>query len=146
MKAAILIESLTGNTWKAGEHIGSLLQQEGWTITGLSRMGQPAHAAIQEADFVLVGTWTHGLFVVGQAPFGLSTIAKLPMMRGKKSAVFCTFALNPGKTLDKLTTAAQDRGLDVLGGLALNRSKLDEHTEVFVERLLANVPPVMADR
>ncbi|MGD9998837.1 MAG: flavodoxin family protein [Ilumatobacteraceae bacterium] len=146
MKAAILIESLTGNTWKAGEKIGTLLQQEGWTITGLNRMKTPDHAAIQEADFVLVGTWTHGLFVVGQAPFGLSTIAKLPMMRGKKSAVFCTFALSPAKTLDKLTVAVQGRGLDVIGGVGLNRSKLDEHSEVFVERLLANLPPALAGR
>ena len=30
MKAAILIESLTGNTWKAGELIAANLQQEGW--------------------------------------------------------------------------------------------------------------------
>jgi hypothetical protein len=146
MKAVILIESLTGNTWKAGEKIGTLLQQEGWTITGLNRMRTPDYAAIQEADFVLVGTWTHGLFVVGQAPFGLSTIAKLPMMRGKKSAVFCTFALDPRKTLDKLTSAVQGRGLDVLGGLALNRAKLDQHSEVFVERLLTNLPPAMAGR
>jgi hypothetical protein len=146
MKAAILIESLTGNTWKAGERIGALLQQEGWSITGLDRVKEPDHAAIQDADFVLVGTWTHGLFVVGQAPWGLGSIAKLPMMRGKKSAVFCTFALNPAKTLDKLTTAVMGRGADVLGGVALNRAKLDEHSEVFVERLLANVPPVMAGR
>ncbi|MFM2072431.1 MAG: hypothetical protein RLZZ623_2694 [Actinomycetota bacterium] len=146
MKAAILIESLTGNTWKAGERIGALLQQEGWSITGLDRVKEPDHAAIQDADFVLVGTWTHGLFVVGQAPWGLGSIAKLPMMRGKKSAVFCTFALNPAKTLDKLTTAVMERGADVLGGVALNRAKLDEHSEVFVERLLANVPPVMAGR
>ncbi len=146
MKAAIVVESLTGNTWKAGERIGSLLQQEGWTITGLSRVRQPDHAAIQDADFVLVGTWTHGLFVVGQGPFGLGAIGKLPMMRGKKSAVFCTFALNPAKTLDKLTTAVMGRGADVLGGVALNRAKLDEHSEVFVDRLLANLPPSMALR
>jgi hypothetical protein len=146
MKAAILIESLTGNTWKAGERIGTLLQQEGWSITGLDRVKEPDHAAIQDADFVIIGTWTHGLFVVGQAPWGLGSIAKLPMMRGKKSAVFCTFALNPAKTLDKLTTAVMGRGADVLGGVALNRGKLDEHSEVFVERLLANVPPVMASR
>ncbi len=146
MKAAIVVESLTGNTWKAGERIASLLQQEGWTITGLSRVRQPDHAAIQDADFVLVGTWTHGLFVVGQGPFGLGAIGKLPMMRGKKSAVFCTFALNPAKTLDKLTTAVMGRGADVLGGVALNRAKLDEHSEVFVDRLLANLPPSMALR
>ena len=143
MKAAILVESLTGNTWKAGERIGSLLQQEGWSITGIDRVRQPDHAAIQEADMVIVGTWVHGLFVVGQAPWGLGGIDKLPMMRGKKSAVFCTFALNPAKTLDKLTNAVMGRGADVLGGVALNRAKLDEHSEVFVDRLVANLPPAL---
>ena len=140
MKAAILVESLTGNTWKAGERIGSLLQQEGWSITGLNRVRQPDHAAIQEADMVIVGTWVHGLFVVGQAPWGLGGIDKLPMMRGKKSAVFCTFALNPAKTLDKLDTAVSLLGADVIGGVALHRSKLPAHTEEFVARLVANVP------
>ena len=140
MKAAILVDSLTGNTWKAGERIGSLLQQEGWQITGLDRVREPNHAALQEADFVLVGTWVHGLFVVGQAPWGIGGISHLPVMRGKKAAVFCTFALNPGRTLDKLTTAVMDRSADVIGGLALNRGKIDEHSEVFVDRLLANLP------
>jgi hypothetical protein len=143
MKAVILVESLTGNTWKAGEKIGTLLQQEGWTITGLNRVREPDHAAIQEAEFVLVGTWVHGLFVVGQAPWGLGAIDHLPMMRGKKAATFCTFALNPGKTLDKLTNSVMGRGCDVLGGVALNRAKLDEHSEVFVDRLLANMPPAL---
>jgi len=140
MKAAILVESLTGNTWKAGERIGSLLQQEGWQITGLDRVREPNHAALQEADVGLVGTWVHGLFVVGQAPWGIGGISHLPVMRGKKAAVFCTFALNPGRTLDKLTTAVMDRSADVIGGLALNRGKIDEHSEVFVDRLLANLP------
>ncbi len=143
MKAAILVESLSGNTWRAGERIGSLLQQDGWTITGLNRVRQPDHAAIQEADLVIVGTWVHGLFVVGQAPWGLGAISHLPIMRGKRAAVFCTFALNPGKTLDKLTNSVMDRGADVIGGLALHRSKLDEHTETFVDRLEANLPPSM---
>ena len=146
MKAAILVESLTGNTWKAGERIGSLLQEEGWTITGLNRVRQPDHAAIQEADIVLVGTWVHGLFVVGQAPWGVGAIHHLPIMRGKKSAVFCTYALNPAKTLDKLTTAVMGRGADVLGGVAIHRAKLDEHSDAFVDRLLANIPPSYANR
>jgi flavodoxin len=38
MKAALLVESLTGNTWKAAEMIAANLQQEGWTITGLNPM------------------------------------------------------------------------------------------------------------
>ena len=44
MKAAILVESLTGNTWKAAENVAELLQQERWTITGLSKVRHPDHA------------------------------------------------------------------------------------------------------
>ncbi len=139
MKATLLVESLTGNTWKAAELIADDLRQEGWTINGLTKLRTPDLAAIQDADMVLVGTWVHGLFVVGQTPWALATISNLPAMRGKRAAVFCTFALNPGRSLDKLTGAVGATGADVVGGLALSRSKLDEHSEVFVERLVGAV-------
>ena len=139
MKAAILVESLTGNTWKAGELIGSNLQQEGWRITGLSRVRQPDFASIQNADIVLIGTWVHGAFILGQAPWGLGAIGHLPAMRGKQAAAFATFGLNPGKTIDKMSGAIRSLGADVIGGLALNRSKLEAHSEEFAARLVANV-------
>ena len=60
-------------------------------------------------------------------------------MRGKRAAVFCTFALNPGKSLDKLTGAVQATGAGVIGGLALHPSKLEAHTEEFVAR--SSTPP-----
>lgn len=136
MKAAILVESLTGNTWKAAEKVAGGLAQEGWSITGLSRMREPDHAAIQDADVVLIGTWVHGLFVVGQAPWGVGTMASLPAMAGKKAAVFCTFALNPGRTLDTMTRAIEGRGAEVIGGLALHRRQLDRHAEELATRLV----------
>jgi flavodoxin I len=142
MKAAVLVESLTGNTWKAAELIADDLRQEGWTITGIDRLRAPDLAAIQDADMVLVGTWVHGLFVVGQTPWATSTISNLPAMRGKQAAVFCTFALNPGKSLDKLTGAVQATGADVIGGLALSRSKLAQHSETFASRLVAATSPL----
>lgn len=135
MKAAILIESLTGNTWKAGELIAADLVQEGWTITGLSPVRAPDHGAIQEADTVIVGTWVHGLFVVGQAPWAIDRLRALPAMAGKRAAAFCTFALNPGKSLDAMVAALESRGADVVGGLALHRSKLEDHAEQFAVRL-----------
>ncbi len=141
MDAAILVESLTGNTWKAAEMVGAALQQAGWSITGLSRMSQPDHGSIQRAELVLVGTWTHGLFIVGQGPFGLSKISRLPAMHGKKAAVFCTFALNPKKTLDKMTPAVEGLGAEVIGGFAMNRSHLDQHAEEFASRLVDAVVP-----
>jgi flavodoxin len=142
MKAALLVESLTGTTWKAAELIGDKLQQERWTITGLSKVGQPDLQSVHRADIVLVGTWTHGLFVVGQAPFALGNIANLPTMRGKQAACFLTFALNAGTSIDKLTTAVGQTGADVVGGLEIKRNYLDQHTDLFVERLLGVVEPV----
>jgi flavodoxin len=136
MKAALLVESLTGNTWKAAEVIGSKLSEERWRITGLSKVGEPDLASIQEADIVLVGTWTHGLFVVGQTPFALGKIANLPTMRGKKAACFLTFALNAGKSIDKLSTAVGQTGAEVVGGLEIKRNYIDQHADLFVERLL----------
>lgn len=140
MKAAILFESLTGHTRTAGELIAGNLQQAGWGITGVSPVRRPEMSSIQEADMVIIGTWVHGLFVVGQGPWGLGAIANLPVMRGKLAATYCTFALNPAKTLDKLDHAVSGLGAEVIGGLALHRSKLEEHSEEFAARLVANSP------
>lgn len=140
MKAAILIESLTGNTWKAGEMIAANLQQVGWSVTGLSPVKAPDHRSIQEADTVIVGTWVHGLFVVGQAPWAVDRLRALPAMNDKRAVAFCTFALNPGKSLDVMTNALLSRGADVVGGLALHRGKLAAHSEEFVSRLIEAVP------
>jgi hypothetical protein len=74
--------------------------------------------------------------VFGQAPWAISNIANLPAMRGKRAAGFCTFALDPGQALDKLDRALGDTGAYVIGGLALHRRKLDEHSEIFAERLV----------
>lgn len=141
MKAALLVESLTGNTWQAAEMIGTKLSQERWTITGLSKVAKPDLLSVEEADVVLVGTWTHGLFVVGQTPFALGKIANLPTMRGKQAACFLTFALNAGKSIDKLSGAVGQTGAEVVGGLEIKRNYLDQHTDLFVERLLGAVAP-----
>lgn len=57
----------------------------------------------------------------------------------KRAAVLCTFALNPGHSVHKLTGAVGASGADVIGGLALNRSKLEAHGEAFCERLVGAV-------
>ena len=98
----MLVESLTGNTWRAAELIADDLRRRAGRSPASTKLRSRTYAAIQEADIVLVGTWVHGLFVVGQTPWARSTISNLPAMRGKQAAVFCTFALNPGNSLEKL--------------------------------------------
>jgi len=78
MKAAVLYQSLTGTTRDAAELIALNLQQEGWGITGVSPVTKPELRSIQDADLVVIGTWVHGLFVVGQAPFGVLNLENPP--------------------------------------------------------------------
>lgn len=135
MKVSLLVESLTGNTWKAAEFIAANLEQEKWDVLGLNPLRQPNHSVLQESDVVLIGTWVHGAFVFAQAPWADTAIRSLPSLSGKKVVNFCTFALNPGRTLDIMAASARTLGSEVIGGLALHRSKLPAHTEEFVLRL-----------
>jgi hypothetical protein len=57
-------------------------------------------------------------------------------MTGKKAAAFLTYALNPGSSLQKMTKVLDSLGAEVLGGVALHRSKLPQHTEEFAARLV----------
>ncbi len=140
MKAVVLHKSLTGNTRRAAELIAANLQQEGWGITAVCPVARPEMAAIQDADIVILGTWVDGLFAVAQKPFGVGAIRNLPAINGKLAATFCTFAVNPGRTLDKLDTVVSGLGANVIGGLALHRNRLRAHSEEFASRLIDNVP------
>ena len=139
MKAALLVESLTGNTWRAAEAIATHLSAERWSITGMSKVRRPDLASVQQADVVLVGTWTHGLFLFGQAPWAAGEIANLPTMRDKRVAYFMTYALEAGRSLEKLGDSVAATGADVIGGLLIKRNHIAAHSEAFAERLVGAV-------
>lgn len=134
MKAVIIYETLTGNTHKAAGYIADALY-----VHGIGARLYPTTAvdddAVAAADLVIVGTWTDGLLVVGQRPGRKGRLKKLPDLTGKRCAVFCTYAIDSGHTLDKLTALVEDKGGDVLGGLAIRRDGLQSGAVDFVDRL-----------
>ena len=65
---------------------------------------------------------------------------RLPVLDRKRCLVFCTYAINPGKTLEKMTKLLEGRGADVLGGMTIRRNDLEAGAREFVERLLASIP------
>ena len=138
MNAIVIYESLTGNTEKAA---GFIAQEMG--AAGVSTTTCPTTAidyqALADADLVIVGSWTDGLFLFGQRPARGDRLSQLPFMTGKKAAVYCTYALETGKTLAKLEDLIRGRGADVVGGYAIRRNRLQEGSREFVARLLGVV-------
>jgi hypothetical protein len=135
MRALVIHESLTGNTRAAARLIVSELQNEGWEASECSSR-QVDLAALQQADVVIVGTWVDGLVFFGQRPGGAGKLTKLPLLGGKPTYVYVTYAVNPGRTLEKLTAEIQDRAGDVKGGMVIKRSRLEEGSVEFARRVI----------
>jgi hypothetical protein len=135
MRATVVYESLTGNTATAGRLIAAQLTAAGIETTACP-ITQIDLQALSESDLVVVGSWTDGLFFFGQRPGRAGRLAKLPVIDGKKAAVYCTFAVNAGKTLPKLSKIVSRRGGDVIGGFAINRKQMEDDAAEFVDRLL----------
>ena len=135
MNAVVIHESLTGNTEKAAEFIAVALVEAGIDAIVCST-AKVDYQALADADLVVVGSWTDGLFLFGQKPARSGRLAKLPFMTGKRCAVFCTYAIENGRTLEKLTTIMEGRGADVIGGYAIRRNALEAGAQEFVDRLL----------
>ncbi|WP_334144502.1 flavodoxin family protein [Rhabdothermincola sp.] len=139
MKVVIVYESLTGNTKRAAELMGGLLAERGVDTTVCPITGID-HQALALADLVVVGGWVDGLFFVGQRPGRAARFEAFPPIDGKRCLVYCTYAIDPGKTLEKLTRIMQRRGAQVLGGMTIKRSRLEQGAREFVDRLLQAVP------
>jgi hypothetical protein len=138
MQAVVIYESLTGHTRHAAECIGRELVASGGTATVCPILAID-YQALSEAELVIVGTWTDGAVFVGQRPGRAGRLRKLPALVGKRSVVYCTYAVNPGRTLEKLTAIVEERGATVLGGLAIRRDRTDAGARDLVGRALAAV-------
>lgn len=139
MQAIVIYESLTGTTKEAAHAIAASLRSHGWSAS-TSPMSRIDLAELKAADVVIVGSWTDGIFFFGQKPAKESKLASmLPMIHDKKAAVFCTYAIDPGKTLDKLASIVRRRGGDVVGGYAIHRKRVNEGAGEFTARLLTQV-------
>ena len=138
MNAVVIYESLTGNTRAAAELIGDELRSSG-IETSVFPIDHISLGALAAAQLVIVGSWVDGMFFVGQRPGRAGRLRQLPVIDGKRAAVFCTYALDPGSTLAKLSDIVEERGGLVLGGVAIHRKRLAEGAADFVDRLVANV-------
>jgi sulfite reductase alpha subunit-like flavoprotein len=135
----VVYESLTGNTARAAEVMGDELRRRGVQVT-VCPITSIDYQALALADIVIMGSWVDGIFVVGQRPGRAGRLASFPPIDGKRCFVYCTYALNPGRTLDKMTTIMEGRGAEVLGGMSIRRNHIEEGARDFVTRVLDVVP------
>ena len=131
----VISESLTGNTRQVANMIASQLAAQGVEAVACP-ITAVDYQALSDADMVIVGTWTDGVVFFGQRPGRAHRLRAMPSMAGKRAVVFCTYAIDPGRTLDKLRAIVEGRGAEVIGGMAIRRDNLAGGARELVDRLV----------
>ena len=118
MRIAIVYDSSTGTTKAAAEQMGEAARAAGHECS-VESIEEADPAQVSAADAVCVGSWTRGLFVIGQGPTPatLSFIDRLGSLDGKPAAVFTTYDIAVGKTLRKMAAPLEAQGANVTGEL-----------------------------
>ena len=110
-RAIVVYRSHTGVTRRYGEGIAAFLELKGVSTT-VTSVGECDMAALQNAEFLFLGCWTSGLFVVRQHPDEpwlafVRDMPKLPSTAegGPKVALFTTYKLRVGTQFPKMRAA-----------------------------------------
>ena len=135
MKALIAYESETGHTRQVAEAIAAAVQKfQGRAV--VKPVSEVKIADVIEADVLFVGTWVKGLFFFNVKPVGAEDWApQLPSLGGKPVGVFCTYLLNPRKSLQTLAAVVEARGAHVQGMHAFRQNQT-AGAEEFVRGVL----------
>ena len=136
MKVVVTYESRTGTTRRAAQLVAGGLRGAGADVS-IAPIASVGFGELAQADLVVVGTWTDGLFFFGQRPGGGGKIARLlPDLWDKQTYSFVTYAKNPGRSHEKLGELLEAKGAVSLGAAAFHRRRLESDVTSFVDEVI----------
>ena len=139
MNVLVTYSSRSGNTEQAAEYIGGEFASRGHEVLVRPWDGLD-FAEVSAADLVCVGTWVHGLFVVGQHAADTDRLRKMPMLWNKPVAALMTYALNAGRAIDDMAEfLEQDMGANVIAGQSMRAKDAAKLVPGFVDDVLGRV-------
>jgi flavodoxin I len=139
LRAVVIYESMTGNTARAARLIAATAREVGAEVSVFS-IDAIGLKELAEADVVFLGTWVDGLVLMGHRPGRAGKIRRMPVIDGKRVALFMTYAIHAGKALDRFARVAEERGAEVVGRALFRRDRLEAGVEDFVANAFATVP------
>ncbi|HEX7490341.1 MAG TPA: hypothetical protein VF337_01390 [Candidatus Limnocylindrales bacterium] len=149
MKSALVVyRSHSGVTRRYGEAIATFLVARGVSAEVVS-VGDCDMAALAGADYLFLGCWTSGLFVVGQHPDEpwLAFAREMPALAASgagavpearpKVALFTTYKLRTGSQFARMRAALAGKAATPTLQLQSRNGALSQADEKAIERFLA---------
>ncbi|HEX2753957.1 MAG TPA: flavodoxin domain-containing protein [Candidatus Limnocylindrales bacterium] len=108
--ASIVYRSRTGTTRQLAEEIASHLRTRGVEASVMS-VGDCDIQSLAEVDFLLLGCWTGGLFVIAQHPDEpwLAFARDLPGLARPRVGLFTTYKLVTGSMFARMRAALEGK-------------------------------------
>jgi flavodoxin len=125
MKPCVLFFSRTGNTKRMAEAIAEAVKAPAFDMTS----SEPS--AVEDFDLLIVGTPVEGFRPAKET---VEFVERLPKTSGKKSILFCTYALWKGRTFGILKTELSHKGYETILDVSTKGMKPDLPTD-FSESL-----------
>jgi flavodoxin len=139
MKNAIIYyDSRKGTTKYFAEEVGDYLKSKGIENKVYSVFDAKSEQTA-DADFILLGCWTHGIFITLQhPPKAWSDFAKeLPSLKGRKIALFATYKLATGSLFRKMEKALRGKIDSVSLTFKSKNDKLDQANRALLDKFFA---------
>jgi flavodoxin len=139
-KAIVVYRSHTGVTRRYGEAIAAYLTGKG-VATQVVSVGEADMSVLAGADYLFLGCWTSGLFLVRQHPDEpwLAFVRELPPLTtgGPKTALFTTYKLRTGTQFPRMRAALAGKTAAPELQLQSRDGRLSPADELALERFLA---------
>jgi flavodoxin len=139
-RAIVVYRSHSGVTRRYGEAIAAHLESKGVAAQVVS-VGECDMASLASADYLLLGCWTSGLFVVRQHPDEpwLAFVRDMPALSGPrpKVALFTTYKLRTGSQFPKMRSALAGKTTPPQLELQSRDGRLSGADAIALDRFLA---------
>ncbi len=111
MKTAVIVYcSATWTTAGLADDIARHLRERG-IETRVASIGEIDTAELADVDYLFLGCWTHGWFVIGQHPeqAWVDWASRLPRLEKPRVALFTTYLIRTGSMFPRMRRALRDR-------------------------------------
>lgn len=137
MQILILYQSRKGHTRQTAENIAKFAREQGHNVA-IQSVIETQHVDIEQADLLFIGTWVQGFILFGVKPADAGLwVPALPTLTGKPIAIFCTYAFNPRRSLNKLGDLLRARGATIVNQKAFHKRHLGDGVDTFVSHTLS---------
>lgn len=138
-KAVVFYLSKSGTTKYFGEEIAKYLDNKNIETSVVSILDAKPEM-VNNADYVLLGAWTHGLMIFLQHPDKpwVEFAKALPDFSDKKVGLFTTYKIATGSMFRKMEKHLSGKSAPVTLSLKSKSSELSDHHKQELETFINN--------